>query len=402
MAHPASWLAPSDRAHLVVHYFYCEPARTSDRPHINHRQPPVNDTVTMMGYTNDFLFLPPFVPFPPPDIPFPGQANRLSQSLLHLHVVGSTPKFTPVRIGGGGSPVISDLLSRFQHFKFNNNNNENNDENGNLEGRDQLTYILRGMRLTEEQLIMNSFPRWKNAERNEVVVEPSFFDSLIGRKEFIPDEDTKRKCVRCHAHYRLPGDGRKRVDFCIHHREPAVYSSDVKIHPCCGRAQGSVGCQHSDFHVTDTMRESVLREFHATPAPGGPLDPRSKAPEHELVDPNTRYSGLTSKELENTAQKLGDIRALLFGLINSETLLIGHALENDLKALRIVHDNVIDTSVLFSRSPNEGRCFKQSLKSLALQNLDMEIQTEACGHDSAEDAWAAMQLVLRAARFVQL
>ncbi|WKY05160.1 hypothetical protein Q1695_005855 [Nippostrongylus brasiliensis] len=392
----------------------------------------------MMGYTNDFLFLPPFVPFPPPDIPFPGQANRLSQSLLHLHVVGSTPKFTPVRIGGGGSPVISDLLSRFQHFKFNNNNNENNDENGNLEGRDQLTYILRGMRLTEEQLIMNSFPRWKNAERNEVVVEPSFFDSLIGRKEFIPDEDTKRKCVRCHAHYRLPGDGRKRVDFCIHHREPAVYSSDVKIHPCCGRAQGSVGCQHSDFHVTDTMRESVLREFHATPAPGGPLDPRSKAfyaldcefvyttvgkeaarmtvvdgcgkevidcvfqPEHELVDPNTRYSGLTSKELENTAQKLGDIRALLFGLINSETLLIGHALENDLKALRIVHDNVIDTSVLFSRSPNEGRCFKQSLKSLALQNLDMEIQTEACGHDSAEDAWAAMQLVLRAARFVQL
>ncbi|KAK6050809.1 hypothetical protein COOONC_11686 [Cooperia oncophora] len=49
------------------------------------------------------------------------------------------------------------------------------------------------------------------------------------------------------------------------------------------------------------------------------------------------------------------------------------------------------------RTGAEGRCFKQSLKSLAREQLDMEIQSVG-GHDSAEDAWAAMRLVLRAAR----
>ncbi|KAK5980504.1 hypothetical protein GCK32_022433 [Trichostrongylus colubriformis] len=52
---------------------------------------------------------------------------------------------------------------------------------------------------------------------------------------------------------------------------------------------------------------------------------------------------------------------------------------------------------IFRRSSAEGRCFKQSLKSLAREQLDMDIQSVG-GHDSAEDAWAAMRLVLRAAR----
>uniref|UniRef100_A0A7I4YHF3 Exonuclease domain containing protein n=1 Tax=Haemonchus contortus TaxID=6289 RepID=A0A7I4YHF3_HAECO len=375
----------------------------------------------MMGYTNDFLFIPP--PMSPmafprsPDLPFPGPTNRLSQSLLHLHIVGSTPQFTPISVSG--SPIISDWMCRFQQQKIPPNDLDTK----------SLTTVLRGMRLTEDQLKANSFPRWKDGDRTKVVVEPSFYDFMSGRREFIPDDDTRRRCVRCHAPYRLPTDGRKRVDFCIHHTKPPVYSSDLRIHPCCGRAQGVAGCQHSESHVTDTIRESVLLEFQATPEPTGPGDPRSDAfyaldcefvyttvgkeaaritvvdsygnevmdcvfrPEHELVDPNTRYSGLTGEEIAHTDKKLGDIREMLFKMVNSETLLIGHALENDLKALRIVHDNVIDTSVLFSRSTAEGRCF-QSLKSLAREQLDMDIQSEAGGHDSAEDAWAAMRLVL--------
>ncbi|KAK5978426.1 Exonuclease [Trichostrongylus colubriformis] len=305
--------------------------------------------------------------------PLPGPPSRLSQSLLHLHVVGSTPQFTPISVGG--SPIISNWMCRFQQQK------SPPDE---VDTKSLIT-VLRDMRLTEEQLVANSFPRWKNDDRTAAVVEPSFFDTISGRREFIPDDDTRRRCVRCHAPYRLPVDGRKRVDFCIHHTEPAVtYPSEMRIHPCCGRAQGVAGCQHSESHVTDTMRESVLLEFQAPPKATGESDPRSEAfyaldcefvyttvgkeaaritvvdsygsevmdcvfrPEHELVDPNTRYSGLSVQEIENSDKTLSDIREILFEMINSETLLIGHALENDLKALRIVHDNVIDTSVLFS------------------------------------------------------
>ncbi|PIO66264.1 hypothetical protein TELCIR_12028 [Teladorsagia circumcincta] len=159
----------------------------------------------------------------------------------------------------------------------------------------------------------------------------------------LPFTDTRRRCVRCHAPYRLPIDGRKRVDFCIHHTEPAVYSSDRRFHPCCGRPQGVAGCQHSENHVTDTMLESVLLEFKATPKPTGPSDSRSNAfyaldcefvyttvgkeaaritvvdsygnevmdcvfrQEHELVDPNTRYSGLTVEDIESSDKTLSDV-----------------------------------------------------------------------------------------------
>lgn len=44
-----------------------------------------------------------------------------------------------------------------------------------------------------------------------------------------------------------------------------------------------------------------------------------------------------------------------------DTILIGHSLENDLNALRIVHDKVIDTSVLFMNDTGK----KLPLKSLA-------------------------------------
>ena len=39
-------------------------------------------------------------------------------------------------------------------------------------------------------------------------------------------------------------------------------------------------------------------------------------------------------------EKLGEI-------MDSETILIGHGLENDMNAMRLIHENIIDTSILF-------------------------------------------------------
>ena len=65
----------------------------------------------------------------------------------------------------------------------------------------------------------------------------------------------------------------------------------------------------------------------------------------EIVDFNTRYSGiheLTDDFLswEQLMEKLGEI-------MDSETILIGHGLENDMNAMRLIHENIIDTSILF-------------------------------------------------------
>ena len=50
-------------------------------------------------------------------------------------------------------------------------------------------------------------------------------------------------------------------------------------------------------------------------------------------------------------------------ILHSEVILVGHSLENDLIALKLVHTKVIDTSILY---PNQrGSNFKNALKFLS-------------------------------------
>jgi hypothetical protein len=88
-------------------------------------------------------------------------------------------------------------------------------------------------------------------------------------------------------------------------------------------------------------------------------------------------------------------RELLFSLISPDTPLIGHGIENDLNAVRIVHPTVIDTVLLFPHKA--GLPYRHGLKMLMEQQLNRKIQQETgpkmLGHDSAEDARAAGELV---------
>ena len=85
-------------------------------------------------------------------------------------------------------------------------------------------------------------------------------------------------------------------------------------------------------------------------------------------------------------------RALLFSLINLSTPLIGHALDNDLNATRIIHPSIVDTVLLYPHP--RGLPLRFGLKVLMKKHLDRDIQTAgAQGHDSKEDARAAGDLV---------
>lgn len=88
-------------------------------------------------------------------------------------------------------------------------------------------------------------------------------------------------------------------------------------------------------------------------------------------------------------------RDLFFKLISPDTPLIGHALENDLNSMRIIHPTIVDTALLYPHT--RGLPMRMSLKMLMKQHLNTAIQMElgpkAMGHDSAEDARAAGELV---------
>ena len=79
-------------------------------------------------------------------------------------------------------------------------------------------------------------------------------------------------------------------------------------------------------------------------------------------DYNTRFSGITEETHSKALLTLSSIRETLNSLIDSETILVGHALENDLKTLRIVHLNCVDTSILFPH--RAGPPYRRSLRDL--------------------------------------
>lgn len=60
-------------------------------------------------------------------------------------------------------------------------------------------------------------------------------------------------------------------------------------------------------------------------------------------------------------------------------------MENDLRCLKIVHSNVVDTAVIFQHN---GR--KQQLKQLVFNYLKMTVQRSS--HDSVEDCKSTLAL----------
>lgn len=69
--------------------------------------------------------------------------------------------------------------------------------------------------------------------------------------------------------------------------------------------------------------------------------------------------------MKNVTKKISNLHEDLEKIINKSTILIGHSLENDLHAMRMIHEKVIDTSILFARKNGS----KMKLKTLAFNIL---------------------------------
>lgn len=218
---------------------------------------------------------------------------------------------------------------------------------------------------------------------------------------------------------------------------------------CCKQPQGTKGCQPMSTHVfkvSDPKRLAAIMPFLETPENPARLSGEAVAfdcemgyttfglelirltaiswptgaklvdvlvrPLGEVLDFNSRFSGVWpavyAKALEATllgsagheeakSPKMvgspAEARALFFKYISPTTPLIGHALENDLKAIRVIHPCIVDTVDLFPHS--QGLPKRNSLRGLSKMLLDRDIQCESemRGHDSHEDAAAAGDLV---------
>ena len=265
------------------------------------------------------------------------------------------------------------------------------------------------------------------------------------------------KCNRCDCRFQVFPDRRLEDGAftsggkCIHHpgRLLANGRGQPNSYNCCQEAVGiSRGCASAQCHVykvENVARLASLLQYQVTPdnpAVGTAADgayaldcemgfttmgfelirmtvlswPKATKvidvlvrPYGAVLDLNTRFSGVSQQQFENAMpynansgppdselQIVGspkEARDLLFQHINPDIPIIGHALDNDLSAMRVCHPCIVDTVV---HCPHfAGLPVRRSLKSLARDYLHRSIQDAGiAGHDSSEDAKAAGDIVL--------
>ena len=239
-------------------------------------------------------------------------------------------------------------------------------------------------------------------------------------------------------------------------RTDNVTGSSETYFPCCSETVGaSSGCTKANTHVfkvSEAKRLASVLQFKTTPTKPekGKLDPvcfdcemgyttlgleliRLTAvswpegrelldvlvkPIGEILDLNSRFSGVFPEHFASAVpydssmsssapavdqkgkprsmqivQSPAAARELLLDLLQPETPLIAHAIDNDLNACRIIHPTVIDTVLLYP-NPAGGLPLRVGLKALARRFLERDIQTGGDqGHDSKEDSIATGDLV---------
>ncbi|KAF9963706.1 RNA exonuclease 3 [Mortierella alpina] len=230
-----------------------------------------------------------------------------------------------------------------------------------------------------------------------------------------PELDAVQVCDRCQKQYEIHEElSEEDSSACQFHdrriRTKVQNGERVKYFPCCDAPQGGPGCREGPhvFKEDGLLCLQGRAPFIETPAASEPkgrhavvamdcemcyttggfelarisvvgqdgrtiMDELVK-PKNAIVDLNSRYSGIMS--LEGAKYDLEQARAHFLELIDGETIVIGHSLENDFKVLRLIHTRVIDTAM-----------------SLARQHLHITIQDSEHGHDSFEDAKTCLDLV---------
>ncbi|KAL6487759.1 hypothetical protein MHYP_G00043850 [Metynnis hypsauchen] len=286
-------------------------------------------------------------------------------------------------------------------------------------GDDALYDQLKEHILTEALLKENNYP-CKHPDKTGFAVQ--YGDTKKG------NSDAYRKiCCRCGTSFSVSQTGKHtRKEECNYHYgkviENRVPGGVETCYSCCENAVGAPGCQVFKLHVHDAVSlEGFVSSLPQTRV-GCPgiyaidtvvcyttqglelvrvtvvnsslqviYDTFVKT-NNEVIDYNTRFSGVSEDDVKGSSSSLRDVQAVLLSFISADTVLVGHGLENDLCALKLLHSTVVDTSVVFPH--RLGPPHKRELNSLTAEYLRRIIQESVEGHDSREDAVACMELML--------
>ncbi|XP_053887266.1 RNA exonuclease 1 homolog isoform X1 [Malaclemys terrapin pileata] len=343
--------------------------------------------------------------------------DRCGSKNMYLNIAVNTLK--KLRDQGSLSPNGQSCGSRWTNTTGSRKSEEKNDFSGIV-----LYRILKDYVLTEEQLHESGYPQPNPEKPGSAILGNGITKTAVS-------DASKRLCCRCGEIYTVTASGKHiRKEECNYHsgrvlRQKVPGGLETR-YSCCEGVVGSPGCQVAKLHVHDGRKENLdgfVKTFiKLTPADGNHgvfaldcemcyttqgleltrvtvVDSNLQVaydtlvkPDNEIIDYNTRFSGVTEEDLKNTSSSIRDVQAILLNLFSADTILIGHSLENDLFALKLIHNTVVDTAVVFPH--RLGLPHKRALRNLMADYLRRIIQDDVGGHDSSEDAAACMELML--------
>ncbi|KAL0979636.1 hypothetical protein UPYG_G00187570 [Umbra pygmaea] len=276
--------------------------------------------------------------------------------------------------------------------------------------------------LSEETLTENNFPLQHPEKPGSAILYREENKKVL-------NDPLKRICCRCGATYSVNKLGKhSRKEECNYHYgkgvENKVPGGVETRYSCCEGVVGCPGCQVFKLHVHDSVGldgfvSTLPRSTSDQVCPGvfsvhcemcyttqglelarvtvvnsslQVIYDTFVKPDNEVIDYNTRFSGISEDDVKGTSSSIRDVQEAFLSFVSAETILIGHCLETDLCALKLLHGTVVDTSVSFPH--RLGLPHKMTLHKLTADYLRRILQETVGGHDSAEDASACMELML--------
>lgn len=287
-----------------------------------------------------------------------------------------------------------------------------------------LYELLQKYILSRDDLEKNGYPLIGDNNLAYISKNAYYYRPLSKKRNGV-----KFVCMNCKSEFEVDKRGMPTITLskCIYHSGKLKFdrSKNDKFWLCCYRRQHESGCETSIYHMPDKLDDDAMKNFVVTKGipnknikgpnfyaldcemvnttigieivrvtvinhEGEEVYESKVKPTNLILDYKSKYSGITEESLQNCSKRLLDVQLDLMKIFDRDTILIGHSLESDLKALKMVHYNVVDTSIIYPHK--YGPPFKWGLKLLSEQHLQRIIQSEE-GHDSKEDALASLDLV---------
>ncbi|XP_068234042.1 putative exonuclease GOR [Palaemon carinicauda] len=279
--------------------------------------------------------------------------------------------------------------------------------------------LLR-LKLTEAQLRQQNYPR-----PHPSISGKAQLHNMANSVYKVMPSGIQRNCKRCSKVYAVGRDGTTLTKESCSYHPYRVGGGRAPIHRCCGRGLGAPPCRVASQHISEDIDPNNLVGFvstkdnHVGSESAYALDCEmvcTKAglelaaitvvdvgcnvvyetmvlPHNPIIDYLTEYSNLTSRDFIGVTTRIEDVHKNILKLIGRETILVGHGMEHDFLAIKLLHDNVVDTIVAYPHA--RGRGFRNSLSFLKERFLPRSFTTAGRGGlKSKEDAIAVMKLAL--------